>query len=183
MREKIQIRPVTLQDVQILKETARQTFYDAFHDTNTPENLRAYLHESFSVERLTEELINPLSRFYFALVNDEVAGYLKVNEGSAQTEFQHDQWFEVERIYIMKQYWGQSIGQTLLDFALKQATEQKCTTVWLGVWERNYRALRFYQKNGFQPFSRHIFQVGDDPQWDILMKKEIYNLMKIYHNE
>jgi len=73
----------------------------------------------------------------------------------------------------MKKYWGQSIGQTLLNFALNLAAEQKCTTVWLGVWERNYRALRFYQKNGFQPFDRHIFQVGDDPQWDILMKKEI----------
>jgi len=76
----IQIRQITGVEIHNLKETARQTFYDAFHDTNTPENLAAYLDESFSVEKLTEELINPFSRFFFVLVQDEVAGYLKVNE-------------------------------------------------------------------------------------------------------
>ncbi len=169
----LQIRKASIKDVSILKEVGRQTFYDAFHDTNTEENLRVYLDESFNDNKLKEELSNPCSWFYFAMYDDRVVGYLKVNTGPAQTEFRHEGWFEIERIYVVRKFWGKSIGQGLLDFALKLASEKQCACVWLGVWEKNYRAMRFYEKNGFSPFDKHIFQMGDDPQWDILMKRTI----------
>jgi len=169
----LQIRKASVKDISVLKETGRQTFYEAFHDTNTEENLRVYLDESFNDKKLTEELSDPSSWFYLASFDDRVVGYLKVNIGEAQTEFRHDGWFEIERIYVVREFWGRSFGQALLDFALTIAEEQKSSCVWLGVWEKNYRAMRFYEKNGFQPFDKHIFQVGDDAQWDILMKKMI----------
>jgi diamine N-acetyltransferase len=109
--------------------------------------------------------------------NYKVVGYLKVNFGQAQTEFRHDGWFEIERIYVVQEFWGKSIGQALLDFAIALAAKQACSCVWLGVWERNFRAIRFYEKNGFLPFDKHIFQVGDDPQWDLLLKKEICEII------
>jgi diamine N-acetyltransferase len=169
----LQIRKVSVKEVSLLKEIGRQTFIDTFHDTNTEENLRKYLDDSFNDERLKDELSNPLSKFYFAAYDDKVVGYLKVNFGQAQTEFKHDDWFEIERIYVVREFWGKSIGQTLLDFALTLASEEKISHAWLGVWEKNYRAIRFYEKNGFRPFDKHIFQVGNDPQWDLLMKKKI----------
>ncbi len=171
--KKLQIREASINDVSLLKKTGRQTFYETFHETNTEENLAKYLDESFNDEKLKEELSHPLSRIYFAAVDDKVVGYLKVNMGQAQTESRDEGWFEIERIYITKEYWGKAVGQRLLDFALALASEQECSYVWLGVWEKNYRAIRFYEKNGFLPFDKHIFQVGNDPQWDVLMKKKI----------
>ena len=170
---KLQIRQASISDVSILNKIGRQTFYETFHDTNTEENLSKYLDECFDDKRLKEELSNPSSWFYFAVFDDKVVGYLKVNFGQAQTEFRHDGWFEIERIYVVQELWGKSIGQALLDFALALKSEQECSCVWLGVWEKNYRAIRFYEKNGFLPFGKHIFQVGDDPQWDLLLKRMI----------
>jgi diamine N-acetyltransferase len=170
---KLQIRKASIRDVSILKEIGRQTFYETFHDTNTEENLTTYLDQSFTDEKLKQELSNPSSRFYIATKGDKVVGYLKVNFGQAQTEFRFDGWFEVERIYVVQEFWGKSIGQALLNFAINLASEQESSCVWLGVWEKNHRAIRFYEKNGFVPFDRHIFQVGDDSQWDLLLKKEI----------
>jgi diamine N-acetyltransferase len=169
----LQIQKASINDVSVLKKIGRQTFYETFHDTNTEDNLRKYLDESFADEKLKEELSNPLSWFYFAAIEDKVVGYLKVNFGQAQTEFRHDGWFEVERIYVVQEFWGRSIGQALLDFAIALASDLECSCVWLGVWEKNYRALRFYERNGFLPFDKHIFQMGNDPQWDLLMKKMI----------
>ncbi len=170
---KLHIRKASVNDVSMLKEIGRQTFIETFQDTNTAENLRMYLDESFNDKKLGAELSNPSSWFYFAVIGDKVVGYLKVNVGQAQTEFRRDGWFEIERIYVLKEFWGKSIGQEMLDFALALASEQERSVVWLGVWERNYRAIRFYEKNGFSPFDKHIFQMGDDPQWDILMKRTI----------
>lgn len=170
---KLQIRKASINDVSVLKTIGRQTFYETFQNTNTEENLAKYLEDSFDDEKLKAELSNPSSRFYFAYKEDRVVGYLKVNFGQAQTEFRHEGWFEIERIYVLEEFWGRSIGQALLDFALALASEQKSLYVWLGVWEKNYRAIRFYEKNGFLPFDKHIFQVGNDPQWDLLMKKRI----------
>jgi diamine N-acetyltransferase len=169
----LQIRKASVSDVSVLKAIGRQTFYETFCDTNTEENLTNYLDESFDEKKLLSELANPSSWFYFASIGGKVVGYLKVNIGQAQTEFRFDGWFEVERIYVVQEFWGKSIGQALLDFALSLASEQKSSCVWLGVWEKNHRAIRFYEKNGFTAFDRHIFQVGDDPQWDLLLKKEI----------
>ncbi|MFO7977838.1 MAG: GNAT family N-acetyltransferase [Bacteroidales bacterium] len=167
----LQIRTATIKDVGILNEIGRQTFEETFRDTNTSENLTRYLDESFNQEQLMRELSHPSSFFYLATREDLVVGYLKLNVGDAQTEFSQQGGLEIERIYVIKEYWGKSVGQALLDYALGIAAGQKNSFVWLGVWEKNYRALRFYRKNGFVPFDQHIFQVGDDPQTDLLMKK------------
>ncbi len=169
----LQIRKASLEDVTLLNKIGRQTFYETFFDTNTQENLTKYLDESFTDEKLGQELAVPSSLFYLALVENQVVGYLKLNFGEAQTEFRQEGGFEIERIYVIKEFWGKSIGQALLEFALSIAREQKSSFVWLGVWEKNYRAIRFYVKNGFVPFDKHIFQVGDDPQTDVLMKKKL----------
>ncbi len=169
----LQIRKASPEDVSILKRVGRQTFYETFHDTNTEENLSRYLEESFDDEKLLDELSNPSSSIYFASYENDVVGYLKVNFGQAQTEFRDEGWFEIERIYVIKDYWGKAIGQALLDFALALGSEKECSYVWLGVWEKNYRAIRFYERSGFLPFDKHIFQVGNDPQWDLLMKRKV----------
>ncbi len=168
----LQIRKASTHDVEVLIQVSRQTFEETFHDTNTRENLNRYLDESFNRDQLTRELSNPLSLFYLAILHERVVGYLKLNVGAAQTEFSQQGGLEIERIYVIKEYLGKSIGQALLDYALALALEQQSTFVWLGVWEKNYRALRFYEKNGFVLFGKHIFQVGDDPQTDLLMKKK-----------
>ena len=119
------------------------------------------------------ELSNPNSFFYVAEVNGHVVGYLKLNTAHAQTEPQAADALEIERIYVLGSYHGGGVGQALYHHAMSVAQDRKASYVWLGVWEHNHRALRFYEKNGFTAFGTHIFQLGNDQQTDILMKKSV----------
>lgn len=173
--ENIAIQGVTLNDIQQLQQIGRQTFYETFSESNTEENMNKYLADGFSKEKLTEELNNKSSEFYFAVLEEKVIGYLKLNFGASQTELQDNSSIEIERIYVLQEYHGKKVGQILYDKAMQVANEKKVKNVWLGVWEENPRAIRFYQKNGFVEFDKHIFVLGDDEQTDIMMRKDLSN--------
>lgn len=168
--ENIDIKRVTATDIDQLQKIGRQTFYETFSVGNTEENMRRYLEEGFSVEKLTAELNEKHSEFYFALLNNTVIGYLKLNFGQSQTDIKDDMALEIERIYVLKEYHGKKVGQLLYNKAIQIARQRTIDYVWLGVWEKNSRAITFYKKNGFVEFDKHIFKLGDDEQTDILMK-------------
>lgn len=171
--ENIEITSATSEYVLQLQYISKETFSQAFSDINTQENMNKYLAESFSVEQLNEELSNKFSRFYFAKFNDEVIGYMKLNIGEAQKENQNDNALEIERIYVLKDFHGKKVAQLLYQKAIQIAEEIPVDYVWLGVWEKNFRAIAFYKKNGFEPYSQHVFMLGDDRQLDILMKLKL----------
>jgi len=171
--EQIIVRKIDEKDVKSLQEIAKQTFFDTFSPHNTAENMEKYLNEGFTTEKLTSEIQNENSQFYFALSDNEVIGYLKVNSGDAQTELQDENSLEIERIYVSKDFHGKKVGQILYDKALEIAKNKNLKYVWLGVWEENHRAVQFYKKNGFVEFDQHIFLFGDEEQTDLMMKKEL----------
>lgn len=169
--EDIIVRKVIPADVGQLQKIGKQTFSETFAKTNTEENLEKYLEEGFSLEKLTAEINNKNSAFYFAILEEEIIGYLKINFGSSQTELQDVNALEIERIYVLSEFHGKKAGQVLYEKAIEVACTQNAGYVWLGVWEENPRAIRFYEKNGFVAFDKHIFKLGDDEQTDIMMKK------------
>ena len=166
----IAIKKIGLEQLVPLQEIGRKTFYDTFFESDSEESMKAYLATSFSTEKLTAELENPNSEFYFATQNEVVIGYLKVNFGAAQTELQDANAVEIERIYVLQDYHGKQVGQLLFEKAMAIAKSKHCEYIWLGVWEENHRALQFYTKNGFVAFDKHIFVFGDEAQTDIMMK-------------
>jgi len=168
--QQISIQKTALNEIEALQAISRLTFYETFAEVNTEENMSSYLENDLSLECLSEELNNPNSEFYFAFFENEVIGYLKINFESAQKEQKTANSLEIERIYVLKEFHGKNIGQLLLEHAFQIAKEKGNENVWLGVWEENKRAIRFYQKNGFEEFDKHIFMLGEDAQTDILMK-------------
>jgi ribosomal protein S18 acetylase RimI-like enzyme len=171
--DSIIIRKATLQDIGQLQKIGRETFFETFSEVNTKENMATYLEEGFSLEKLTSELENKNSEFYFALLDGNIIGYLKLNFGQSQTELKEEGALEIERIYVLKEFHGKRVGQLLYDKAISIANEKKAEYVWLGVWEENPRAMQFYKKNGFVEFDKHIFRLGNDEQTDIMMKLKL----------
>lgn len=171
--ENIEIKRVSLKDIDKLQQISKQTFSETFSALNTEENMKKYLDEGLSIERLTAELNNTYSEFYFAHLNDNVIGYLKLNFGQSQTELKDSKALEIERIYVLKEFHGKNVGQLLYEKAIHIAEQSKADYVWLGVWEENPRAISFYKKNGFVVFDKHIFKLGDDEQIDIMMKLQL----------
>ena len=117
--ENIITRRITLDDLEKLQNIGRKTFEETFSESNSEENMRNYLEEGFSKEKLTAELKNKDSEFYFATLKDEVIGYLKVNFGESQTELKDSKALEIERIYVSKEFHGKSVGQILYDKAIE----------------------------------------------------------------
>jgi diamine N-acetyltransferase len=169
--EAISFRRLQEDDVTVLQQIARQTFYNAFAGQNTPENMQHFLDTAFATEKLLKELRDPGSEFYFACINNEPVAYLKLNFGNAQVEFKEPGGMELERIYVLQSYQGKQIGQLLLNKALERAKEENKTYLWLGVWEKNPGAIRFYERNGFTAIGTHVFRLGDDDQVDVMMKR------------
>lgn len=169
----IEIIKVGIEDIPRLQDVGRQTFYETFSSNNADEDMKKYLDESFSDERLTAEINNDNSEFYFAALNDNIIGYLKLNTAQAQTEIKDDNALEIERIYVLKEFHGKNVGKVLYDKAIEVAGHKNVDYVWLGVWEENFRAIRFYEKNGFEMFDKHIFRLGNDEQTDIMMKLKL----------
>lgn len=168
--ENFLIKECRLEDIEKIKFIGEKTFYETFYTENAKEDMENYLNENFSYAQLESEMKNNGSRFYLAENNEETIAYMKLNFDKAQTENGHDNTLEVQRIYVLQEYKNQHIGKRLLQKAIEIGKNKSLTYLWLGVWENNINAIRFYEKQGFEKFDTHIFQLGEDKQTDNLMK-------------
>ncbi|KRL91056.1 GNAT family N-acetyltransferase [Lactobacillus kalixensis] len=167
------IKNVTIDDLKKLQEISRETFKKTFDPFTKPDDMAEFLEESYATQKLTQEISNPDSRFFFLMVDGEVAGYLKINVGHAQTEQLRDNALEIERIYLREKFQHQGLGSVLFNYAEKIATAEKKDYLWLGVYEKNIVAQKFYAKKGLTRVSQHVYPVGDDPQIDYLLVKKL----------
>jgi ribosomal protein S18 acetylase RimI-like enzyme len=172
----IVISKIGIEQINQLQQIGRQTFSETFAESNSAENMAKYIEEAYSYEKLSAELNDPDSFFYFAILGQDVIGYLKLNVGASQTEVKDNDALEIERIYVLKSFQGKRVGQMLFEKAIQIAKEQNAEFVWLGVWEKNKKAIQFYTKNGFVAFDQHVFVLGDEAQTDIMMKLELSNI-------
>ncbi|MEW9675131.1 GNAT family N-acetyltransferase [Lentibacillus sp. L22] len=165
------INECTVEDVKTLQEISYNTFHETFSNMNSEENMKAYLENAFNTKKLEEEISNPASTFYFLYCNGELAGYLKINVDEAQTEDMGEEALEIERIYISEEFQKNGLGKCLLKKGLEVAKDQNKRKIWLGVWEYNTGAIRFYQRMGFVKTGSHSFYMGDEQQTDFIMVK------------
>ncbi|MEN9997077.1 MAG: hypothetical protein RI922_67 [Bacteroidota bacterium] len=167
------IRKLTVQDVAALQNISTTTFVDAFGAVNTLEDMALYLSTTFSIECLSAELADERLAYYFAEEDGNPIAYMKLNLGETTEKGIPNPSIELERIYVRASAQGKAVGQALLDFAKQLAKEHHVHYLWLGVWEHNPGAIRFYKRNGFEKFGEHPFILGKDVQNDFLMRLEI----------
>jgi ribosomal protein S18 acetylase RimI-like enzyme len=159
-------------DGPLLAELGATTFTETFANDNSPEDMAAYLAEAFNVGRLREELADPDATFFIAEVDDVAAGYAKLRAGET-TEVEGETPIELVRLYVLRDWLGRGVGPALMEACLEHARRAGHRTIWLGVWERNWRAQAFYRKWGFVEAGDHVFQVGSDAQRDLLMVRAV----------
>ena len=175
MSDSINIRQATPADAKLLTDLSYTTFWDAFahHPKNAPDDLAHYMRQAFNVEQIAVELADPNAIFLIASIEDRPAGYAKLIVDSIEAGITATRPVELSRLYSHQEYLGKGIGQNLMDACFARAREDGRDVMWLGVWEYNPRAQRFYEKNAFRIVGRHTFQLGSDPQTDLLMQREI----------
>jgi len=163
----------SINDLSLLKDISERTYLETFAEHNTQECMEAYLQTAFNEEKLANEINNPGSVFYIAYHDGVPAGYLKLNEPEAQTDVNDIESIELERFYLLADYHGKGFGKQLFQKALDFAVQKKKSYLWLGVWERNYRAIAFYTKMGLYRTGEHVFVMGDEDQIDNIMRLDL----------
>lgn len=175
MSDQIKIRKATPADAKPLTDLAYTTFWDAFahHPKNAPEDLNHYMRQAFNLEQIAAELTDDNSIFLIAEIDGKPAGYAKLIVESTEDGITATRPIELSRLYSHQEYLGKGVGQNLMDACFEHAKTHGHDIMWLGVWEYNPRAQAFYTKNGFRQVGKHTFQLGSDPQTDLLMQREL----------
>jgi len=173
--EQINIRKSTSDDAKLITDLAYTTFWDAFahHPKNAPEDLNHYMRQAFNPEQIAAELADGNSIFLIAEVEGKPAGYAKLIIGNTEDGITSENPIELSRLYSHQEFLGKGVGQNLMDACFEHGKANGHDVMWLGVWEYNPRAQAFYTKNGFREVGKHTFQLGSDPQTDLLMQREL----------
>lgn len=174
------IRHGNADDAKVLAELGARTFSETFETENTPENMAAYLASAFSPESQAAALAEPNSLFLIAEASlpanqdqGTAVGYAMIRSGEAPPEITGAKPIELVRLYVSRKSLGSGVGAALMQGCIDEAKQQGYETLWLGVWEHNARAQSFYRKWNFHEVGTHVFQLGDDPQTDLLMQRSI----------
>jgi ribosomal protein S18 acetylase RimI-like enzyme len=167
------VRHAKVEDAGLLAELGARTFSETFAADNTPEDMAAYLASSFSPEQQAAELADSNSLFQIAETNGVAVGYAMLRSGNVLESITGDKPIELVRLYVSRESLGNGVGAALMQACVAKAKQRGHKTLWLGVWEHNHRAQAFYRKWNFREVGTHVFQLGDDPQTDILMQRSI----------
>ncbi|EHS87146.1 Prolyl aminopeptidase [Limosilactobacillus gastricus PS3] len=169
----VEIRPVKLTEIKQLQHLMRVAYVQTYVEDHNHLDVNTYLNQDYSLDQIRQEMANPQSQYYFLVVHDRLAGYLKLNIGQAQTEPDYPDALEIQRIYILEAFQGLHLGSQLMEFAHERARFHGAKQIWLGVWEKNYDAMEFYAKFGFHQVGSHDFIQGSDVQTDYILLKEL----------
>jgi ribosomal protein S18 acetylase RimI-like enzyme len=174
----IQIRPATLDDAPALSRLGAATFRDTFDRANTPADMARYLADAFTPEQQAAEIADPAGAVLLAddsggSGDAELLGYAHLLSGQAPDAVRGTAPIELKRLYVARAWHGRGVAQALMDAALDAARARGAQTLWLGVWERNPRAVAFYAKYGFVRVGEHTFVLGGDAQTDWLFARPV----------
>lgn len=165
----IQIRPAQAADAELLARLGSQTFLESYAEFNTKKDMDEYVAAHFKPE-LIQSLLSREDLFCFiAWCGEEAIGYLQLSPATVPNELKEKQPLEIERIYVVKAWHDRKVGAALMRFSIQLAKERNYDSLWLGVWEKNNRAIAFYTRWGFEIIGVKTFMLGNDLQDDHLM--------------
>ena len=167
------IRPGTVLDAQALAVFGARTFSQSYGHEHSAQNMQAYLAASFSTERQRAQLVDPTVSTLLAHDNTTLLGYAQIRRGSPPECVVHPDCIELHRFYVDQPLQGRGLAQALMSDVFRVAQGMGGHSLWLGVWERNQRAIAFYQKAGYADVGRIDFTIGEDVQTDRVLLREL----------
>ena len=174
-----EIRKAGLNDIGIICSLGAQTFMDAYEANNTKEDLEAYILKSFSKKKIEEELNTVNTVCYLCYDCDKPMGYSKLNFDTSCEAFESENVTELQRIYVLKEYYNHKAGKEIMHHAIELCKEKGYDYLWLGVWKENHRALKFYSSWGFENIGEREFTVGSKKYEDYYLRKKLKKTFKI----
>jgi len=155
-----------------LSKLAERTFRAAFQESNSPADMEKHCAAHYGEALQLAEIRDSSREIWVVEVGARLVAYVQLRLDAASPVIPGERPIEVQRFYVDASHHGTGLAHRLMAHALARAEALGAAVVWLGVWERNQRALAFYRKWRFDVVGAHIFAVGDDPQRDLLMRRD-----------
>lgn len=172
-RGEIRIRRATDDDATGLAEFARRTFVETFAADNSADDMAAHVAKSFGAAIQLREIRDPNTTTLIGELDATLAAFAQVRRSAAPRCVEGPSPVELHRFYVDRPFHGRGIAQALMRSVEDVARELGGRTLWLGVWERNPRAIAFYTKCGFVDVGEHAFLFGTDEQTDRVMARSV----------
>ncbi len=168
------IRPATELDAAALAQLAERTFRATFAHENRPEDMDAHCRDSYAACIQAAEIRDPARVTLVCEEGPRLIGYGQLRWSNAPACVAGARPAEIQRLYVDAPWHGRGVAQRLMASLLDAASKGGADVAWLGVWERNPRAVAFYEKSGFSVVGDHVFVVGSDPQRDLVLAKKVW---------
>lgn len=171
MLSHLMIKKVTADEIPLLVEISQSTFYHTYQAFNTEQDMQLYLNTHMNEAAIRNEWNSPNNEFYFAWLNENLAGYCKLSYQTQPDTLQFSNGLEIARLYVNEPFKKLGIGKQFIAFAKNLAQQQNLEQVWLIAWQQNKSAITFYQKMGFEIVGEQQFILGNDVQNDWVLRK------------
>jgi ribosomal protein S18 acetylase RimI-like enzyme len=173
MPGKVRIRAAGESDAGALARLAEETFRTAFAATNSAANVQRHCETSYGEALQLAEIRAPDMETWLAEDDGRLVAYAQLRRGTAPAPVGALRPIEIQRFYVHADAHGHGVAHSLMEHVLARAVQLGAEVAWLGVWERNPRAIAFYRKQGFEAVGEQVFVVGDDPQRDLVMRRVV----------
>jgi diamine N-acetyltransferase len=167
------IRRATIEDAAALAALGRRTFIDTFGDDNSADDLVAFVDGAYGEPIQQEELASSHLTYFLAEADGVPVGFAMVRRDRSSPFVDDPTAIELQRLYVDRAWHGTGLAQALMATCLELAVAGGAGSLFLGVWERNAKALRFYAAQGFTAVGSHTFMVGRDAQTDLVMVRRL----------
>lgn len=167
------IRKANRSDAKQLSHLAEATFRETFGAENAVEDMDLHCQLNYSEAIQAREISAPNMTTFLGVEGDRLIGFAQVRRDGAPHCVPAKAPAEIQRLYVDKEWHGRGVAQDMMDACINEIKERGFDAAWLGVWERNPRAISFYKKFGFVEVGDHVFRLGRDPQRDIIMVRPV----------
>lgn len=175
MKSNIFIRQAAPEDRDIIVDLGRKTFVETYAEVTNNGVIESYVEKRFSPEAIAAELNNPWATFYIAFLDGKPAAFTKLRSDRKAKGLEQQHAIELERIYVLKEYQGVKVGKDMMDKCKEMAAMGRYDLIWLQVWQKNSKAIQFYQKAGFVIYETTVFNYFNEmTQDDFLMRFNLY---------
>jgi ribosomal protein S18 acetylase RimI-like enzyme len=169
----VNIEKAKNEHADIIAALGTTTFYETYSAYNTASDMDKYTTEHYNNRRIATEIATPGISYFIAYADNVPAGFAKLRNEKQQPGLTDTRHIELERIYVLQSFKKLGIGKALIDTCIKISRDEGYEVIWLGVWQQNQPAIKFYEKIGFECFGEHNFLLGEDLQRDFLMKLKL----------
>jgi diamine N-acetyltransferase len=154
------IHPATAEDAAPLAAFAAQAFTDTYRELSDAQEIADYVAEHFRPGIMAGVIGDPACSTLLLRVGGELAGYAILKAEPAPACVTQRLPLKLWRLYLGAGFIGQGLGARLMAAVHAEARRRGAQTLWLGVYDRNLRAVRFYERFGFAKVGGQEFLFG-----------------------